>query len=126
VSLKFPRRHWKFSVRLFLVVCKKMSLPIVSPPSSPTGAELEADWNSKFEAYKLAYPELAKQFQDVVLDNKLPEGWEKALPPRHFFLIQIKLAIFVQVKPPPQIKYPFPSNVTPLSKGENNNNQSGM
>lgn len=46
----------------------------------PRGAELEADWNSKFEAYKLAYPELAKQFQDVVLDNKLPEGWEKALP----------------------------------------------
>lgn len=48
--------------------------------SSPSGAAVEAEWNKRFEAYKQAYPELAKQFQDTVLDNKLPEGWEKALP----------------------------------------------
>jgi transketolase len=46
----------------------------------PKGAELEAEWNKKLEAYKAEYPELGKQFQDCVIDQKLPEGWENCLP----------------------------------------------
>ncbi|NWJ48178.1 MAG: transketolase [Chloroflexi bacterium] len=43
------------------------------------GAQLEAEWNKKWEAYKAAYPELAAQLE-TAWDNKLPEGWEEALP----------------------------------------------
>lgn len=46
----------------------------------PRGAELEAEWNAKLVEYKKAFPELGQQFQDVVIDQKLPAGWEKALP----------------------------------------------
>jgi transketolase len=46
----------------------------------PRGAEQEAEWNKKLEAYKAEFPELGKQFQDCVIDQKLPEGWENCLP----------------------------------------------
>jgi len=36
-------------------------------------------WNEQFEAYKAAYPELAKQFEQAV-NGKLPEGWDSDLP----------------------------------------------
>jgi len=44
------------------------------------GAEKEAAWLKMWEDYKQKEPALAAQFQRTVLDNKLPEGWEKALP----------------------------------------------
>jgi len=43
------------------------------------GEQLEQEWNSKFEAYSKAHPDLAKQFKDW-LDKKLPAGWSDALP----------------------------------------------
>lgn len=46
----------------------------------PKGAAKEAEWNSKFEAYKAEFPDLGKQFEDCVINQKLPEGWEDALP----------------------------------------------
>lgn len=36
-------------------------------------------WNEQFEAYKAAYPELAKQFEQAI-SGELPEGWDKDLP----------------------------------------------
>ncbi len=42
------------------------------------GAELEADWQKKFEAYRAAYPELAAELERR-LAGKLPEGWADGL-----------------------------------------------
>ncbi|WP_111978923.1 transketolase [Algibacillus agarilyticus] len=43
------------------------------------GADLEASWNAKFEAYTAAYPELAAEFTRRVVNNELPAGFsEKA------------------------------------------------
>ncbi|OQA42290.1 MAG: Transketolase 1 [Chloroflexi bacterium ADurb.Bin325] len=44
------------------------------------GAQLEAAWNEQLAAYKAADAELGAAFQAQVLDHKLPEGWEEALP----------------------------------------------
>lgn len=43
------------------------------------GGEAEAQWSSLFERYKNKFPELAKEFEDL-LSRKLPEGWNDALP----------------------------------------------
>lgn len=43
------------------------------------GESEEAAWNQKFAAYKAAFPELAKQFEEWVA-KKLPAGWTDALP----------------------------------------------
>jgi transketolase len=43
------------------------------------GAELENKWNQLFEKYAAAYPELAKEYKDLI-SGKLPEGWDKNLP----------------------------------------------
>ncbi len=43
------------------------------------GRASEADWNGKFTAYAKAFPELAREFQEL-MSGKLPEGWEKDLP----------------------------------------------
>jgi transketolase len=43
------------------------------------GAELEAAWNSKFEAYRAAFPDLAAQW-DISMSGKLPQGWDSELP----------------------------------------------
>lgn len=43
------------------------------------GAQQEAAWNEKFEAYRAAYPELAAQLEDT-LNGVLPEGWDADLP----------------------------------------------
>lgn len=43
-----------------------------------SGAELEAEWNARFDAYRAAYPELASEFERR-MKGELPEGWaEKA------------------------------------------------
>jgi transketolase len=42
------------------------------------GAELEAGWKKRFEAYAAAHPDLAAQF-DQWLSGSLPEGWDRSL-----------------------------------------------
>ena len=44
------------------------------------GAELEADWRERAEAYREAHPELWGEFERIV-ERRLPEGWD-ADPPR--------------------------------------------
>lgn len=43
------------------------------------GKELEADWKKIFDGYAKSYPELAKQFNQI-LNRELPEGWDKDIP----------------------------------------------
>ena len=43
------------------------------------GGEAHAAWNAKFTEYKKQYPELAEQL-NLMLDGKLPKGWDKDLP----------------------------------------------
>ncbi len=43
------------------------------------GANAQAEWDEKFEAYKKAYPELATQYSRTT-SMKLAEGWEKSIP----------------------------------------------
>ncbi len=43
------------------------------------GAEAEAAWNSKFAAYKAAYPELASEVEHM-LAGTLPDGWDADIP----------------------------------------------
>ena len=43
------------------------------------GKAAQAEWQKKFEAYKLAYPELGTQY-DRTMSMKLAEGWEKSVP----------------------------------------------
>ncbi len=47
--------------------------------SGAKGAELEQAWNSEFDAYKAANPELAAELARR-LAGKLPDGWETAVP----------------------------------------------
>nr|WP_244987051.1 transketolase [Oceanobacillus caeni] len=43
------------------------------------GSNKEAEWNELLSSYKEKYPELAKELE-FVLNDKLPDGWEKSLP----------------------------------------------
>jgi transketolase len=43
------------------------------------GIDKEAKWNKLFADYKLAFPELAAQYE-VAVSGKLPEGWLDSLP----------------------------------------------
>ncbi|MGQ9491689.1 MAG: transketolase [Anaerolineae bacterium] len=43
------------------------------------GAELEAEWRARFEAYRAEYPELAAELERR-LAGRLPEGWADGLP----------------------------------------------
>jgi len=43
------------------------------------GSQAEAEWTSRFEAYRRAFPELAAEFESF-LKGELPKGWEAALP----------------------------------------------
>mmetsp|Transcript_65688 Transcript_65688/g.170610 ORF Transcript_65688/g.170610 Transcript_65688/m.170610 type:complete len:779 (+) Transcript_65688:100-2436(+) len=44
------------------------------------GAKKQEAWKALWSEYQEKEPELAKQFQRVVMDKKLPEGWVEALP----------------------------------------------
>ncbi|HNO94171.1 MAG TPA: transketolase, partial [Anaerolineales bacterium] len=44
------------------------------------GRELEADWKMRREAYARLFPDLGVEFNRRILMNKLPDGWESALP----------------------------------------------
>ncbi len=43
------------------------------------GRELEEEWNARFQAYREAHPELARDFE-TWLAGELPQGWRDALP----------------------------------------------
>jgi transketolase len=43
------------------------------------GRLLEEEWDEQFEAYKAEHPELASEWLRV-MDKRLPDGWEDALP----------------------------------------------
>lgn len=43
------------------------------------GKEREAEWQTRFEAYREAYPELAAEFE-LMQKGELPEGWDSAIP----------------------------------------------
>jgi len=43
------------------------------------GAQQQDEWNKRFDAYRSAHPELAKQF-DLIQKRELPDGWDAALP----------------------------------------------
>jgi transketolase len=43
------------------------------------GAKAQADWTTKFEAYKKAYPELGELYVRTTA-AKLADGWEKSIP----------------------------------------------
>ncbi|HYM68732.1 MAG TPA: transketolase [bacterium] len=45
----------------------------------PRGAALEEEWGKRFDAYRGAFPDLARAFGQA-LTGGLPEGWESALP----------------------------------------------
>jgi len=45
----------------------------------PQGAQSEAEWNTRFEAYRAAHPTLAEAFERT-LSGRLPEGWTEAVP----------------------------------------------
>ena len=45
----------------------------------PKGEKAQQDWQTNFENYKKANPELAAQYTRCT-EMKLPDGWEKALP----------------------------------------------
>jgi transketolase len=46
----------------------------------PRGAELESEWEERFNAYRDAEPERAAELE-LVMERKLPDGWD-AEPPR--------------------------------------------
>lgn len=43
------------------------------------GAQLQQEWQQKFEEYSKAFPEEGKQLR-LTYEGKLPEGWDKDLP----------------------------------------------
>jgi transketolase len=45
----------------------------------PKGKKAQDDWQTRFEAYKKDFPELAAQYIRTT-ESKLPEGWEKKIP----------------------------------------------
>ncbi|HLR59859.1 MAG TPA: transketolase [Pseudogracilibacillus sp.] len=47
------------------------------------GAKKEAAWNELLEKYNDEYPDLAKEFKQV-MENELPEGWDSSLPQYKF------------------------------------------
>jgi len=44
------------------------------------GAKTQEAWNTLWSEYQKKEPELAKQFQRIAIDKKLPDGFEAALP----------------------------------------------
>ncbi len=48
-------------------------------PTRRRGEALEAEWNTAFEKYAAAHPDLAAQWRQIQA-GKLPDGWEDAIP----------------------------------------------
>ena len=47
--------------------------------ATANGTDLVADWETRFAAYAAEYPAEAAELQ-LIIDGKLPAGWEQALP----------------------------------------------
>lgn len=45
----------------------------------PKGAKKEEDWNELYQHYKVAYPDLAHEYE-LISNGKLPKGWKDKLP----------------------------------------------
>ncbi|MGA2096471.1 MAG: transketolase [Candidatus Acidiferrum sp.] len=45
----------------------------------PRGAQLEGEWQKRFDAYKQEFPKEAAEFE-MIVDGNLPEGWDVDLP----------------------------------------------
>ena len=45
----------------------------------PRGAQVEDEWQKRFDAYKQAFPKEAAEFEQIMNGN-LPEGWDADLP----------------------------------------------
>ncbi len=43
------------------------------------GKQTEAEWKRRFSAYAQKFPEVAREFEQV-MDGKLPEGWQAEIP----------------------------------------------
>jgi transketolase len=48
-------------------------------PLKDKGAQLQAEWNKTFDAYKSAFPEKGHQLE-LSTGDQLPEGWQKSVP----------------------------------------------
>src|SRR5205085_500248 len=46
------------------------------------GAELQAEWQSRFEGYRQEHPELAPELERMI-DGQLPSGWDADVPRFH-------------------------------------------
>jgi transketolase len=44
------------------------------------GAALESAWSERFERYRQAHPELAREFDRSVVRGELPDDWSEAIP----------------------------------------------
>ena len=44
------------------------------------GKELEGEWQAKFDRYKAEFPAEAAEFQRIIIDRKLPTGWDADVP----------------------------------------------
>ncbi len=53
--------------------------PHVRDAALQRGADLEADWNKKLDAYTKSNGDAAHEFHNM-LDGKLPDGWDKDIP----------------------------------------------
>jgi transketolase len=47
--------------------------------SANRGEKAETDWKEKFFAYAQKFPELAREFEEIV-HGKLPKGWDEGIP----------------------------------------------
>ena len=45
----------------------------------PRGEALVGEWRTRMAAYRQAFPDLAREFEDA-LDGRLPDGWDAKLP----------------------------------------------
>jgi transketolase len=45
----------------------------------PRGAQLEGEWQERFDAYKKEFPKEAAEFE-MIMNGNLPEGWDVDLP----------------------------------------------
>jgi transketolase len=44
------------------------------------GDELVKEWNDRFEAYQAEHPELAAEFERILVDRRPPQGWDADVP----------------------------------------------
>ncbi len=75
-EIKLTRENLGWSYEPFVVPDDALSH---MRKAAERGASLEAEWNETWAQYKTKYADDAAEFERLI-NNKLPEGWEKALP----------------------------------------------